>query len=91
MFEGTDTTVLVGGTTAAFIDESDYMSGRIPLFIGAVLIPGRSAPKSPVVEPLEVLPPLVGPVVVPGEPLFLRRAGLYIGKTIRHVGAAPAA
>jgi hypothetical protein len=34
---------------------------------------------------------LVGPVVVPGEPLFLRRAGLYIGKTIRHVGNASAA
>jgi|Tabmets5t2r1_1033131.scaffolds.fasta_scaffold00751_4 putative drug exporter of the RND superfamily len=28
----------VGGTTAAFVDQSDYVSGRIPLFIAGVLL-----------------------------------------------------
>jgi putative drug exporter of the RND superfamily len=30
--------VHVGGTTAAFVDQSDYVSGRIPLFIAGVLL-----------------------------------------------------
>ena len=35
--DGTDTTVLVGGFTAISIDQSNYVSGRLPLFIGAVV------------------------------------------------------
>jgi putative drug exporter of the RND superfamily len=30
--------VHVGGLTAAFLDQSDYVSGRIPLFIGGVIV-----------------------------------------------------
>ncbi|MEO6988657.1 MAG: MMPL family transporter [Aquihabitans sp.] len=33
----TDTTVLVGGPTAGFIDQSDKISARLPWFIGAVV------------------------------------------------------
>jgi putative drug exporter of the RND superfamily len=32
------TTVHVGGLTAAVIDQSDYVAGRIPLFIGGVVV-----------------------------------------------------
>jgi RND superfamily putative drug exporter len=34
---GTDTTVHVGGTTAAFVDQSDLVSRRLPLFIAGVI------------------------------------------------------
>jgi putative drug exporter of the RND superfamily len=34
--EGTD--VSVGGLTAAVIDQSDYLAGRIPLFVGGVIL-----------------------------------------------------
>jgi RND superfamily putative drug exporter len=34
---GTGATVSIGGQTATFVDESDYMSGRLPWFIGAVI------------------------------------------------------
>jgi RND superfamily putative drug exporter len=30
--------VYVGGLTAAFVDQSDYVAGRIPLFIGGVVV-----------------------------------------------------
>jgi RND superfamily putative drug exporter len=34
---GTGATVSIGGQTATFVDESDFMSGRLPWFIGAVI------------------------------------------------------
>jgi RND superfamily putative drug exporter len=36
-FEGTGIDVKVGGVTAALEDQSDYMTGRMPLFIGGVV------------------------------------------------------
>jgi RND superfamily putative drug exporter len=35
--EGTGATVLVGGVTASFNDFADYLGGRLPWFVGAVL------------------------------------------------------
>ena len=35
---GTGATAHVGGVTAAFIDQSDTVSGRLPLFVGAVVL-----------------------------------------------------
>ena len=35
---GTDATALVGGTTAGFIDQSDKIAGRLPMFIGGVVV-----------------------------------------------------
>ena len=35
--EGTGATVLVGGITASFNDFADYLGGRLPWFVGAVL------------------------------------------------------
>jgi RND superfamily putative drug exporter len=34
---GSGVTVSIGGQTATFVDESDFMSGRLPWFIGAVI------------------------------------------------------
>jgi RND superfamily putative drug exporter len=34
---GTDANVYVGGVTAAFIDQSDYIAGRLPVFIAGVV------------------------------------------------------
>jgi RND superfamily putative drug exporter len=36
--DGTGAKLLVGGFTAISIDQSDYISGRLPLFIGAVVL-----------------------------------------------------
>ena len=36
--DATGATVSVGGQTAIFVDETEYMSGRLPYFIGAVII-----------------------------------------------------
>ena len=35
---GSEAEVHVGGATAAFLDESEFMGGRLPVFIGAVLL-----------------------------------------------------
>ena len=35
---GTRATVWVGGATAAYLDESEYMAPRLPVFIGAVIL-----------------------------------------------------
>jgi RND superfamily putative drug exporter len=34
---GTGVDAYVGGTTAAFVDQSDFLAGRLPLFIGGVV------------------------------------------------------
>src|SRR5919106_6791149 len=34
---GTGVEAYVGGTTAAFVDQSDFLAGRLPLFIGGVV------------------------------------------------------
>jgi RND superfamily putative drug exporter len=35
--DGSDATVHVGGAVAAYVDESELMGGRLPIFIGAVI------------------------------------------------------
>src|SRR5215213_4778716 len=36
-FDGTGITVEIGGVTAALEDQSEYMKGKLPLFVGAVI------------------------------------------------------
>jgi RND superfamily putative drug exporter len=36
--EGSDVAIHVGGLTAAFTDQDDYLTGRLPFFIGAVVV-----------------------------------------------------